>query len=203
MAYGDRYVDSVLAMLGEPQFQYADAGAWLRLERELGFELPSDFKTITDAYAPMKINGHLYLAHPATDRWNLGTSIRQAIKAWSEVPWDDVDLEGDPRIALGIPEMRFGTQDGLLPVVVTDRGEAIFMVPDVHGQGWRIFTDGGDGEFFEYSMSFAEWLYRYLIGEDMVGPGSSAFYPGPVKMQRLPMSPQDRPEPFYGPARGI
>ncbi|MFE9964933.1 hypothetical protein [Streptomyces sp. NPDC005525] len=26
-------------------------------------------------------------------------------------------------------------------------------------------------------MSFAEWLYRYLIGEDVARPNSFAFYP--------------------------
>ncbi|WP_234388773.1 MULTISPECIES: hypothetical protein [Streptomyces] len=52
-------------------------------------------------------------------------------------------------------------------------------------------------------MSFAEWLYRYLIGGDLAGPKSSAYYPGPVKLQHLPMSVDERPEPRYGPDPGI
>ncbi|MFG2439028.1 hypothetical protein [Streptomyces sp. NPDC048508] len=55
----------------------------------------------------------------------------------------------------------------------------------------------------EHHMSFTEWLYRYLIGEDMSGPSSSAFYPGPVKLERLPMSAGERTEPWYGPDRGM
>ncbi|MGF0175933.1 hypothetical protein ACQF36_37355 [Streptomyces sp. Marseille-Q5077] len=51
-------------------------------------------------------------------------------------------------------------------------------------------------------MSFAEWLYRYLIGEDMAGPNSSAFYPGPVKLEHLPTS-HEHPEPWCGPDRGM
>ncbi|HET6353473.1 hypothetical protein [Streptomyces sp.] len=52
-------------------------------------------------------------------------------------------------------------------------------------------------------MSFAEWLYRYLIGEDMAGPNSSAFYPGPVQLRRLPMTADERSEPWSGPDRGM
>jgi hypothetical protein len=52
-------------------------------------------------------------------------------------------------------------------------------------------------------MSFAEWLYRCLIGEDMAGPNGSAFYPGPVELLRLPISADDRPEPWGGPGRGM
>lgn len=44
-------------------------------------------------------------------------------------------------------------------------------------------------------MSFTEWLNRYLIGEDMTGTVSSAFHPGPVKLQHLPVSASERPEP--------
>ncbi|MER7705390.1 hypothetical protein ABTX81_21175 [Kitasatospora sp. NPDC097605] len=40
-------------------------------------------------------------------------------------------------------------------------------------------------------------------GEDMVGPNSSAFHPGPVLLEPLPVSPDDRPAPMYGPERGM
>nr|WTB30861.1 hypothetical protein OG781_16405 [Streptomyces sp. NBC_00830] len=43
----------------------------------------------------------------------------------------------------------------------------------------------------------------YLIGEDMAGPNSSAFYPGPVELQHLPMSADERPEHWCGPDRSI
>ncbi|MFE2064056.1 hypothetical protein ACFXDH_16865 [Streptomyces sp. NPDC059467] len=58
----------VLDMLGEPSWRYRDPEAWHRLESELGVGLPEDFKEIVDAYAPVQLNGHLYLTHPATER---------------------------------------------------------------------------------------------------------------------------------------
>ncbi|MFE4334433.1 hypothetical protein ACFRQM_35035 [Streptomyces sp. NPDC056831] len=57
------------------------------------------------------------------------------------------------------------------------------------GQEERLIIADGDGWWAEHWMPFAEWLHRYLIGDDMTGPNSSAFYPGPVKLEHLPMSP--------------
>lgn len=83
----------------------------------------------------------------------------------------------------------------------TNRGETVFLVADADAP-WLLISDG-DSWWWRYDMSFAEWLYRYLIGEDMGGPNSSAFYPGPVKLQRLPMTAGERPEPWHGPNRGM
>ncbi len=38
-------------------------------------------------------------------------------------------------------------------------------------------------------MTFAEWLYRYLFGEEMAGWDSAAFYPGPVRLEFPPAGP--------------
>ncbi|MFK0105806.1 hypothetical protein [Streptomyces sp. NPDC091217] len=61
----------------------------------------------------------------------------------------------------------------------------------------------GEGEFFEYSFSSAEWLCLWLTGEEVTGPGGSAFRPGPVLLEDLPMTPDERPEKRYGPPRGM
>ncbi|MDX3760172.1 hypothetical protein ACWDBO_26455 [Streptomyces mirabilis] len=63
-------------MLGPGEERFAKPAAWLRLEEELGRELPTDYKQIVDAYAPVQINGHLTLSHPASHWWNLGETMR-------------------------------------------------------------------------------------------------------------------------------
>ncbi|MGJ5890820.1 SMI1/KNR4 family protein [Streptomyces niveiscabiei] len=199
----NNYLSLVLEMLGEPLRRYQDPGAWRRIESELGISLPSDYKEIVDSYAPVQINGHLYLSHPATERWNLGEWIRSSIQSWSEIDWGRVEPEGDPRFSLGIPNLIFGTPDGLIPIASTDRGESLFYAPrGVKGPS-SLFVDNGEGEFFEYSFSFAEWLYLWLTGEEVTGPGGSAFYPGPIALMDLPMSPGDPQETRYGPSRGM
>ncbi|MFD8050166.1 SMI1/KNR4 family protein [Streptomyces chartreusis] len=196
------YLAAAMEMLGPAQNRYADPTAWERLHAELGIQLPADYRVLVDAFAPIQINGHLYLSHPATERWNLGRTIRSKIESWSEVPWDDLDLDADedPRRLFGLDEMSFGTRNGLWPIASTDRGETIFLLgaPDAP----RLLVNY-DETWAEHRMIFAEWLYRYLIGEDMSGPNSAAFYPGPVQLQRLPMSAGERPEPWYGPDRGM
>ncbi|MFG3589447.1 SMI1/KNR4 family protein [Streptomyces sp. NPDC047990] len=194
----DEYLGRVLAMLGEPSWRYRDPDSWHKLESELGGSLPEDFKVIVDAHAPVQINGHLYLSHPATERWNLAEEIRRSSHSWSQVEWDDGEPEGDPRVSLGTSDLLFGTVDGLIPICGTDRGEVIFYATRCAvGQG-SLFVEDGEGELFEYSFSFAEWLYLWLAGEEVTG-GGSAFYPGPVALQDLPMTPDERPEERYGP----
>ncbi|MFB7621025.1 SMI1/KNR4 family protein [Kitasatospora sp. NPDC056181] len=200
------YLAGVFAMLGPGEQRYASASAWAGLEAEIGIAFPEDYKAVVDAYAPIQINGHLFLSHPATERWNLGKEIRDTSRTWAALDWDRerwLEPEENIRAVLGLEEVRFGTKDGLIPITSTDRGELIFLAPLPDRSGQRICAVKHDGSWFEYRMSFSEWLYRYLVGEDMVGPNSSAFYPGPVLLELLPMSTYDRPAPRYGPDRGM
>ncbi|WP_324788811.1 SMI1/KNR4 family protein [Streptomyces sp. H51] len=198
----ENWLERVLDMLGEPLSRYRDPAAWRELESSLGLSLPADYREIIDGYAPVQINGHLYLGHPATERWNLGEWIRSTADAWSQIDWDWAEPEGDPRASLGIEELVFGTADGLIPIGSTDRGETIFLAPRADNGNGVLFVEN-EGEFFEYTMTFSEWLYRWLIGEDVAGPNSSAFYPGPMALRDLPMTPDERPETRYGPPRGM
>lgn len=75
-----------MAMLGPARNRCAEPSAWARLHAELGIQLPPDCRAVVDAYAPVQLNGHLYLTHPATERWNLGQKIRDTAPAWSQVP---------------------------------------------------------------------------------------------------------------------
>lgn len=121
---------------------------------------------------------------------------------WSEVSWEDLDPDEDPRLLFGLTELRFATRNGLWPIASTDRGETLFLVA-VHGTAPWLLVEDGEGGWTRYDMSFAEWLYCYLIGEDMAGPNTAAFYPGPVQLRRLPTSATERPEPWSGPDRGM
>ncbi|WP_327350410.1 SMI1/KNR4 family protein [Streptomyces sp. NBC_01304] len=196
------YLPAVMAMLGQAQNRYADPSAWDRLRAELGIRLPTDYQTLVDAYAPIQLNGHLRLGHPATERWNLGDWIRDTAGAWSATSWDDLDPDEDPRLLFGITELSFGTPNGLWPIASTDRGETLFLAAAADTAP-SILVEDGEGGWARHNMSFAEWLYRYLIGEDMAGPNTSAFYPGPVQLCRLPMAVGERPEPWSGPDRGM
>ncbi|MFD0367665.1 SMI1/KNR4 family protein [Streptomyces sp. NPDC127114] len=198
------YLAATMAMLGPAQNRCPDPTAWDQLHAQLDIRLPTDYQALVDAYAPIHLNGHLYLFHPATERWNLGQWITDTVRAWNDVPWDELDLDADedPRVLFGLTELSFGTRNGLWPIASTDRAEMIFLMAADDTAPWFLVEDG-EGGWARYDMSFAEWLYRYLIGEDMAGPNTSAFYPGPVQLCRLPMTTDERPEPWSGPDRGM
>lgn len=60
------------------------------------------------------------------------------------------------------------------------QGAAVFLAPEVHGYSDGIVVQGSEGDWAGHAMDFAEWLYRYLTGEEMAGWGSAALHPGPV-----------------------
>ncbi|MET8968716.1 hypothetical protein [Streptomyces hydrogenans] len=200
------YLQAVFDMLGPAESRYADPAAWLRLERELGRELPTDYKAIVDAYAPVQLNGHLYLSsHPACTWRELGEEIRSTSSIWAESRWESYDLEPDedPRVICNRPQIDFGTPDGLIPLASTDQGAAVFLAPEVHGFPDGVVVQGAEGEWAGHRMAFAEWLYRYLIGEEMAGWDSETFHPGPVRLEYLPAGPGERTREVYGPERGM
>ncbi|MGW9032845.1 hypothetical protein ACWGQ5_54820 [Streptomyces sp. NPDC055722] len=52
-------------------------------------------------------------------------------------------------------------------------------------------------------MPFAEWLYRFLIGQNMAGCRSAAYYPHPVVLEYVPTAPAERTRVSHGPERGM
>ncbi|MEY2247453.1 SMI1/KNR4 family protein [Streptomyces sp. BF23-18] len=192
------FTDSVIEMLGTQRTSPSSVDAWETLEGDLGVRLPEGYKRIVDCYAPVQMNGHLFLNHPATSRWNLGTWMKRTIESFERSDLSDAECPGFPA------GPQFGGADGLIPLVGTDRGEYVFGVVDASSGGWRILAcDGDEQDFYEYRMTFSEWLYRYLAGEDMFGPQSAVFYPGPVVFESMPMSESERSTTWRGPERGM
>ncbi|MER7821426.1 hypothetical protein ABTX85_02445 [Streptomyces sp. NPDC096097] len=200
------HLQAVFDMLGPAESRYADPAAWLRLEQNLGRALPADYKALLDAYAPVQLHGHLHLSHPACAWRDLGKEIRDDAETWNEWrAWESEVLEpdADPRVICNRPHIVFGTPDGLIPLCGTDQGAAVFLAPEVHGFPDGVVVQGRAGDWVGHPMTFAEWLYRYLIGEEMAGWDSTAHYPGPVRLEYLPTGPGERTREVYGPERGI
>ena len=181
------------ALLGAPLHRRSPE-AWSPLERELGVGLPDDYKQFIDAYAPVRLNGHLHFDHPAHVDWNLAQWITETVETYRDLDWVDLSC---PDFASEDP--RFGGPDQLIPLFGSDRGECFFFKP---GDEPRIYVYvGADDDIYRYDVGFTEWLYRYLQGEDMAGPNSSAYYPGPVRFDALPYASKGKGEFWFGPDR--
>ncbi|MEU3949620.1 SMI1/KNR4 family protein [Streptomyces sp. NPDC029526] len=190
--------ESVLRMLGENGNTPAPTATWGALEKELGVRLPEDYKEIIGRYAPVQLNNHLFLKHPSTDRWNLGQWMQETVQVFmSHSDLTDV-------VRQGFTDPPFGAPSGLIPLLNTDRGENLFGSVEAGTGEWRLFACNGDEAlYYEYRMPFPEWLHRYLVGEDMFGPGSGVFYPGPIVLESMPMSATDPMVRRKGPDRGM
>ncbi|MFJ4705811.1 hypothetical protein ACIP6I_13270 [Streptomyces anulatus] len=199
------YLQAVFAMLGPGKERYATPAAWLSLEEELGRTFPGDYKKIVDAYAPVQINGHLTLSHPASSWWNLGEEIRSASEVWADSRWESyiTGPDDDPRVFCQLPQLSFGTAEGLLPIAATDQGAAVFVASSVHGFSDGVVVQGAEGDWVGHPMTFAEWLYRHLVGEEMTGWDSAASYPGPVRLEYPPAGPGQPTHEAHGPDRGM
>ncbi|MEU3086605.1 SMI1/KNR4 family protein [Streptomyces massasporeus] len=192
------FTESVIHMLGPASNGPSVATAWGALERELGIELPADYKEIVGGYAPVQLNRHLFLNHPSTSRWNLRRWMEETIDSFSRSDLMEAECPGFPDGPL------FGGPTGLIPLVDTDRGEYVFGVFGIETRSWTLLAcDGDEQDFHEYRISFSEWLYRYLIGEDMFGPDSAVFYPGPVVFESMPLNESERSTSWHGPERGM
>ncbi|MFD3337461.1 hypothetical protein ACFWV1_33255 [Streptomyces sp. NPDC058700] len=108
----------------------------------------------------------------------MGEEIRSTSRVWAESLGESYDLapDEDPRVICNRPQITFGTPDGLIPLAGTDQGAAIFLAPEVYGLPDGVVVRGAEREWAGHSMTFAEWLYRYLIGEEMAGWDSATFY---------------------------
>jgi hypothetical protein len=191
------HLGAVFAMMGEPHATHDDSiSAWERMEARLGVVVPDDYRKIVDTYAPVQVNWHLYLGHPADA---LGAWMEQTIHAFRGTTWDE-DVVCPGFEATGPV---FGGENGMVPLADTDRGEYVFAARESSAGTWRILAcDGDEQDFYEYRMGFAEWLHGYFTGGDMVGPESAVFYPGALRLERPVQTAGEHPLVWHGPDRG-
>ncbi|WP_344445620.1 SMI1/KNR4 family protein [Kitasatospora nipponensis] len=186
----------VFEVLGRAQELRTPPGAWSQAEGTAGTELPDDLKAITVAYAPVCLNHHLTLYHPSTSAFNLADHLKGELEQLNALDWF---AEEGPAYHGSAP--RFGGPHGLLPIAVTDRRESLFIRRTESGEWICVTLSAFGGAFREFPMGFAEWLYRYLEGEEMFGPGTDVYYPGPVRIEELPQYRGDDVRDRWGPPR--
>ncbi|MER7773145.1 SMI1/KNR4 family protein [Kitasatospora sp. NPDC096140] len=192
------YLSEVRQMMGDPIRPRLE-GEWGDVEAAAGVGLPDDYKTFIELYGPVGVNRHLTFHHPNSEMWSLARWIRETIDSYRGVEWAEV-LE-EPEKA---DQLAFGGPEGLVPLLASGRGEVLFMETPPEEEGYRLVVFVGDDcEFFRYDIGFAEWLFRYLVGEDMMGPNSSALPSGPLLIEEFPKEFGGHPEFRHGPHRGV
>lgn len=128
-------LSEIIALLGEPRFNWPDPAPWIELEWDIGAEFPADFREIVNAYGSIEINGQLYLKHPASHLLHdLGRFIRENAELWRE---EDM--------AEFLPSPVGANPGELIPVATATTGEAVFLrVPDNSSPSWRVVVQEFD-----------------------------------------------------------
>ncbi|MQS16391.1 SMI1/KNR4 family protein [Streptomyces kaniharaensis] len=191
------YVEEVGTIIGPPSGPGVPAECWRELEAELRVELPSDFKALAERYAPMQIGRSIWLQSPATTAHNLAVYMRETVAAYQDCGFSDENFPEFP-VAPG-----FGAPDGLIPITPTTHGESVFLARSDTAYGWCVVVFVGDyDEFYRYDLTFSEWFYRYLRGDDMAGPGGGQDFSNPIALRDFHVPPGTAPVERFGPVRG-
>ncbi|MFG3280703.1 SMI1/KNR4 family protein [Streptomyces sp. NPDC048111] len=176
-----RYLEMLFQMLGDPDDVHPCADEWQEIEAEFAADLPLDYKKFIERYAPVELNNRLSFGHPGFELWNLLHWMRGTVEAFQECEWEEITAT-----SLNPEQLSFGA-GGLVPLASTNGGEYLFLLARPGGAAPLLVVHvGDDDDFYEYDMSFAEWLYRYLTDEEMAGPNSSLGWAGPVQVHKLP-----------------
>ncbi|MFB6890418.1 SMI1/KNR4 family protein [Kitasatospora sp. NPDC056327] len=196
MEFAMDHLSELRGIIGPPSGPGVSAAGWRRVEHDLGVSLPEEFKVLADWYSPIRIGRSILLANPETGVFNFGAHVRQTLDAYRACDFSRENFPDFPDV------IGFGGPDGLIPLSGTAHGEEIFLYRDPVVGRWQIVVFVGDDlEFHRYDMGFAEWLHRYLTGEDMAGPNSARAMPNPLPLMDLLVPEGTAPVERFGPLR--
>ncbi|WP_436773848.1 SMI1/KNR4 family protein [Yinghuangia sp. YIM S09857] len=178
------HMEQLVSLLGPAPRTHADPAHWEALERSLGLVLPGDFKEFIDGYGPCSLAEFLDVLHPAGATFNLGRFCREWIDLSQVCVNEDV-----PYVV--------GTAPGnVLPVGSTEHGDIVyFVLAEADPNAWPVGVAARSSEavWFEFPMSFTEWLVRVLRGGAGMG-----FLPDDWPPDRLECIPESE---FWSPAQ--
>lgn len=132
---------------------------WHEVERQLGVELPSDYRDFVFAYGSGLFARFYRVYNPfAASEWTALYSSVQRVCGWQR----DTKRQWPKRVPYPIyPEQR-----GILPWGNDENGNDYFWVVDGPADTWSVVSDATRGEGFrEYGCTMTEFLKKVLLGE--------------------------------------
>jgi hypothetical protein len=143
-----------------PQSTPGGSKDWALVTRELGTELPGDYKEFIDTLGGGYIDGFLYVMEPDCpfEASDLIGFIEERAEAL-EYLWGSSEDK---------PRELAGPDDRLIAFAMSDNGEYVYWLAKA-GQDpddWTVMVNEARGEWWEhYDMSFTQFLLSSLTGE--------------------------------------
>ncbi|MDB4020369.1 SMI1/KNR4 family protein [Planktomarina temperata] len=130
--------------------------AWDEVERELGIELPTGYKTFVSAYGTGSIGAFLWVFNPTSKNRSLNSeAIRYFQSSYEELKQD---------FPADYTRPTFPLLSSFLPWAVTDNGDTlVWIVDDGPADKWRVGVMGSDQVEEEISeLDFVEFVVDLL-----------------------------------------
>ncbi len=132
---------------------------WEKVEYNLGFSLPKDYKDFIDYYGTGGVNNFFWLHTPFTNVGHMNFEKHGQLM-----------LETYQHVKELYPELYiheiYPNKNGILPIGYTDNGDEIYWKTNDETSLWQIIVYDNLGErIIEYPMGMAEWIYRLVSKE--------------------------------------
>ena len=134
------------------------AEAWSAVERRLGLELPSDYKSIIATYGDFAWCDFLHIFNPFCE---------SPESNYFQVIAETLDAERTMRSAFPYlyPLALFPEPGGLFPVFVTDNGDLGFWITTHSPENWPLLLKGPRAPEFEVRFSrLSQFLFQFTGG---------------------------------------
>ncbi|MDQ0987569.1 hypothetical protein QFZ71_004852 [Streptomyces sp. V2I9] len=134
---------------------------WGDVARELGIQLPADYRELIDTYGGGCLDKYLWVLEPDCQKrpYDLLSSVEERDESFKML-WEEG--EEKPAQLLEVPESR------LIPWASTDNGEFIYWLAlaGAHPDSWTVMVNEARGAWWEhFEVGCAEFLVSLLTGE--------------------------------------
>jgi len=154
-----------LMELVPPPITPLHAGAvknWEAVERELGTEIPTDYKIIIGKYGSGAFDGYLWLLNPFEPNQHLNLRNHGAYlrESFAELRSQSPNIYGSPI---------FPERGGLLPWATTDEPDMIGWIVDGRSQNWAVGVHNtAENKIIDFGCNTTEFLVR-LLSKELTG----------------------------------
>jgi hypothetical protein len=131
---------------------------WPRIEEELGFNLPLDYRDFIHAYGTGCFQGFLWILNPFSEDEHLNLLRQAPMLLWTvgEVKRQSPDA---------VPWPLFPEPGGLLPWARSDRGDALYWLTEGVPEAWPVVVwQSRPTTFVRVDRSTTMFLFQWLSG---------------------------------------
>lgn len=154
-------IDSLIAILRPPlnPLEVPEVPEWIKIERQVGTELPADYKAFIERYGTGSIADFIWIDNPWSK--NKFLCLTERLRSLSGPMLEEL-LRLFPE---ELPFRVFPESNGLLPFGGTDNGEILAWETRGNNSDWNVLVmDTREPRYFRHPGNLASFLEQLLTG---------------------------------------